>query len=61
MSNETDAIFSGLNAVGKKWKKAKRQSDKEDRLSRKQIKYTYWKPEKHYMKDVCNANMEKVY
>jgi len=54
-------VFSGMQSVAKKWKAAKRQADKEDRLSRRQLSYLRYRPRVISIKEVAHDVMEEAY
>lgn len=58
MSND---VFSGISSVAKKWKKAKRQADRDDRLSRKQLNELRWSPPRITIKDVVYEELPTAY
>ena len=62
MSNDmAKDVFSGIQSVTKKWKAAKRQADKEDRLSRRQLSYLRYKPRSISIKEAAYGAMEEAY
>lgn len=62
MSELGKDILTGFRSVGSDWKKAKKTSDKNDRVSKPRLdSMRYYKPVKLTMKDVAYMHMEEAY
>jgi len=60
--NMAEDLFSGIQSVGRKWKAAKRQADKEDRLSRRQLRHVrYTPPRRISIREVVFDVMKEAY
>jgi DNA topoisomerase VI subunit B len=54
-------VFSGIASVAKKWKKAKRQADREDRLSQRQINEMRRRPPRVTIRQVVYDELPNAY
>jgi len=57
----SDDVFSGITSVSKKWKEAKRQADRHDRISTSRMSYLRYHSHRTTIKEVVYQELKNAY